>query len=490
MKSVFAASLLFAAASGAIEVSEASERANERALAFSELFFASPAAELLSAAVSAQLASSSSSSSGSGRALIGSVPATWILKEDNIFSTDAFCTVPDDTTFGFNMAYCTSTGTSTAPSSMNRQCWSQGGFIKALFYTYDGVADCSNTPINYLNSTAVSTTACGSGAFGATCSTLPEPWLNGYSGAMKQYFKDASCGTSASVKDIKHFTIINDGCYPTDTYARIGTFCDTSKNAEYLRFFKQEYCNGAPGTVKARALTECQTDTGEDDLLDDGQGEFAGTCCVSDAAACRVPAPPSSDDDSSCFSADSAVTLADGSIKSMAEVQVGDRVMVVTAAGLVDFSEIVFVPHAENSVKAQFVHISTAAASLHVTASHLVTAGVCGSIKGDVRAEDVSVGHCVVAADALGGLREAEVTAVSTSEGRGVYSAVARDTNGHLVVDGLVASSFGVNHAIPNSFYSVHRLLYDVVGNMFSGAQVVQANAAIGELAVHAIASA
>lgn len=346
MKSVFAASLLFSAASAAIEVSEASEKANERALAFSELFSASPAsASQVSAAVSAQPASS-------GRSLTGSVPTTWILKEDNIFSTDASCTVPDDTTFGFNMAYCTSTGTSTAPSSMNRQCWSQGGFIKALFYTYDGVADCSSTPINYLNSTAVSTTACNSGAFGASCSTLPEPWLNGYSGAMKQYFKDASCGTSASVKDIKHFTIINDGCFPTDTYARIGTFCDTSKNAEYLRFFTQEYCNSAPKAVKARALTECQVDSGTDDLLDDGEGEIAGTCCVSDAAACGVPASPSGDDDSSCFSADSQVTLAGGSRKSMSEVQVGDQVMVVTAEGLVDFSEIVFVPHAENSVKA------------------------------------------------------------------------------------------------------------------------------------------
>ena len=98
----------------------------------------------------------------------------------------------------------------------------------------------------------------------------------------------------------------------------------------------------------------------------------------------------------------------------------------------------------------------------------MVTAGACGSIKGDMRAEEITVGSCVVSVSSAGDLQETAVTAVSPSEGRGIYSAVARDAHGHLVVDGLVASSFGVSHSVSNSFYNIHRFLYDVVGNMFS----------------------
>ena len=104
-----------------------------------------------------------------------------------------------------------------------------------------------------------------------------------------------------------------------------------------------------------------QSDLVTDDLLDVGEGEIAGTCCVSDASACDVPASSSSsnnDDDSSCFSGESPVSLADGSSKAMADVVVGDQVKVVTADGQVSFSfEVVFVPHAANSVKVQFVHM-------------------------------------------------------------------------------------------------------------------------------------
>ena len=120
-----------------------------------------------------------------------------------------------------------------------------------------------------------------------------------------------------------------------------------------------------------------QSDLVTDDLLDDGEGEIAGTCCVSDASACGVPASSNSsnnndDDDSSCFSGESPVSLADGSSKAMADVVVGDQVKVVTADGQVSFSEVVFVPHAANSVKSQFVHLHTASgSSLSVTCSHI-----------------------------------------------------------------------------------------------------------------------
>jgi hypothetical protein len=56
-------------------------------------------------------------------------------------------------------------------------------------------------------------------------------------------------------------------------------------------------------------------------------------------------------------------------------VKVGDRVQVFNGKGLLEYSDVVFVPHAPNKVASKFVTLSTATRSVKVTPSHFVMAG-------------------------------------------------------------------------------------------------------------------
>ena len=47
---------------------------------------------------------------------------------------------------------------------------------------------------------------------------------------------------------------------------------------------------------------------------------------------------------------------------------------------------------------------------------------------------------------------------VDTTHSRGVYTIVTNEE--FIVVNGIVASSFGANHMLANLYYNVHRALY------------------------------
>jgi hypothetical protein len=87
------------------------------------------------------------------------------------------------------------------------------------------------------------------------------------------------------------------------------------------------------------------------------------------------------------------------------------------------------------------------------------------------RAASVKVGECVltVAGD------ERVVSNVDEG-GAGVYTAVTMEKDALLVVNGIVASPFAVNHAVGNTFYQLHRFAYAVAPSLvatplFSGVQ-------------------
>ena len=120
----------------------------------------------------------------------GIVPQSWIIKETNLFYTDETCSTPDDATFGFNLGFCEASGATTSSNKYCRQV--NDNAIQILYYTYDKSADCSTNGFNYRNSSIIDTTVCGE-VFNAKCSYTPQPWASGYSGAMKQYFRDEVC---------------------------------------------------------------------------------------------------------------------------------------------------------------------------------------------------------------------------------------------------------------------------------------------------------
>ena len=159
---------------------------------------------------------------------------------------------------------------------------------------------------------------------------------------------------------------------------------------------------------------------------------------------------------SSCFAATETVTLEDGASKAIADVVVGDRILSADAAGKVAFSDVVYVPHAANSVAARFVALTTAAGhSVKMTVDHILPAGACGlPTLPLVRADQVAVGSCV---RTVAG--EEQVVSVSSHAGRGVYTVVTNEP--YIVVNGIIATPVGgVNPALAQWYYNLHRLVY------------------------------
>jgi hypothetical protein len=113
--------------------------------------------------------------------------------------------------------------------------------------------------------------------------------------------------------------------------------------------------------------------------------------------------------------------------------------------------------------------------------------GDCAGDMGFVRAGDLSVGSCVATVSG-----NEKVVFVTKSSGEGVYTVVTSEFSGKVVVDGVIASSFGVNHVAANTFYSMHRAAYGILKAMgastslLEGDALVWSNAAFGGAALTA----
>jgi Hint module len=184
-------------------------------------------------------------------------------------------------------------------------------------------------------------------------------------------------------------------------------------------------------------------------------------CLASETPLVRRPGDPSPGNGASnapstqskkdCFAADELVENGDKIKISL--VRVGDRILSASRSGRFSYADVVAVPHKKNDIEASFVVISTASSDLKLTADHYLMAGVCGSEMILKKASDVSVGSCVMTTTG-----SAVVTTTSVARGRGVYTVVS--TEEFIVVNGIVASPFALNHYAADSFYNVFRTLY------------------------------
>jgi len=144
----------------------------------------------------------------------------------------------------------------------------------------------------------------------------------------------------------------------------------------------------------------------------------------------------------------------------MDQVQIGDKVLVASTTDLKStfYSAVMVSPHATNSLEARFIQLATESGkSIKMTADHLVMSGICGSTLALVQADTVQVGACLATVSG-----EDVVSAVSVVAGKGIYTVVTKH-DGLLIVNGIVASPFAVNHLVANSFYNIVRFVYNVM---------------------------
>jgi Hint module len=194
--------------------------------------------------------------------------------------------------------------------------------------------------------------------------------------------------------------------------------------------------------------------------------------CAPSAAATAATA--------ACFAGSETVELASGAIKPVEDVQVGDSVLAYsTKTQSTVYSDVVAVPHAKNEIAATFSHITTESGKdIKMTAEHLVAASVCGEASALKTAASVQVGECV---QTVAG--EERVVSNVEEAGRGLYTLVTKE-DGLLVVNGIVASPFAVNHAVGNTFYQLHRAVYSLAPAFMKTSFFASIQAFVGDLAV------
>lgn len=123
-----------------------------------------------------------------------------------------------------------------------------------------------------------------------------------------------------------------------------------------------------------------------------------------------------------------------------------------------DYSKVIALPHPKNALPTVFIHIITSnpESEIKLTPDHLILASkVCNHLEYSlVPASSVRIGYCL---KHLSG--DVRVLDVRETKGLGIYSAVVQDQDALLVVSGVVASSFAMNHQYTNSFYNILRVL-------------------------------
>jgi hypothetical protein len=140
----------------------------------------------------------------------------------------------------------------------------------------------------------------------------------------------------------------------------------------------------------------------------------------------------------------------------ISSIRVGHRVLAADATGKMFYSDVVFVPHGPNKDSALFVHISTAhGRDIKMTANHILPSGVCGNTASLSLsyARSVNVGDCIMTVAG-----EERVSAVDVVPGQGLYTIVTKEE--YVVVNGIIASPFSVNHMMANLYYNMHRFVH------------------------------
>ena len=171
-----------------------------------------------------------------------------------------------------------------------------------------------------------------------------------------------------------------------------------------------------------------------------------------------------SGDKKGCFAGTETLLLESGSSISMEDVKLGDRVQVASSDNTFSFATVIHIPHSKNRDQAQFVEIQTFESSLKVTPYHLIMTSNCEDVDKNMQlkaAQDVTITDCLVSSSDR---KNREITAVSKTSGEGVYTVVTDHSDGFVVVNGYVASSFSYSHVIVNSYYHLHRALYSYFG--------------------------
>jgi hypothetical protein len=142
-----------------------------------------------------------------------------------------------------------------------------------------------------------------------------------------------------------------------------------------------------------------------------------------------------------CFHSDTLLTLEDYTTKSMAELQVGDKIQTSDFNGSLGFSPVLKLPHNRgNNQTAKFLKLTTELGkALEVDPGHLVPR--CDGLHDGqpVTASKLVVGDCLLTVDGKETLIE-----ITSDTKFGVYTATTKDE--FIVAGGIIVSPYSVEN--------------------------------------------
>mmetsp|Transcript_10135 Transcript_10135/g.24332 ORF Transcript_10135/g.24332 Transcript_10135/m.24332 type:complete len:240 (-) Transcript_10135:123-842(-) len=181
-----------------------------------------------------------------------------------------------------------------------------------------------------------------------------------------------------------------------------------------------------------------------------------------------------------CFHGANTLTLESGASKPLSEIKVGDRVLVADASGRTTISDVVFLPHDQNTKEATFFEMNLVSGK-HVSATpnHLMKA--CDGTL--MFAKSVGAGSCLLTVNG-----DEKVESVIKTRKQGVYTAVTREE--FIVVNGVIASPYAHSHALVHAYYNIHRVLHGVLPSLLHTPAVKYVNLLVGSVAFKTLAAA
>lgn len=223
------------------------------------------------------------------------------------------------------------------------------------------------------------------------------------------------------------------------------TFAADSKVSQTV-YQMSSTCSGIGTTVSdVHSASQCQATPG-----DYTNGYFYSSCKLTSVAP---------EDEETCFLGTETVELENGENKMISQATVGDRVLTYNPSTQhFKYADVVAVPHAKNDIYSQLIKIILVTSEeLNVTPDHLIFAGPCeeDSTFALKKASSLQRGFCLM--NKYG--ERVAIAGINLFQGQGLYTLVTKEE--FIVVNDFVCSPFGHNHLMVNTFYKMHRWLYD-----------------------------
>lgn len=205
-----------------------------------------------------------------------------------------------------------------------------------------------------------------------------------------------------------------------------------------------------------------------------------GICCGSSLCSqtCGARGNCAAICESICFPSDATVRLADGSVRTMENLRLGDRVQVVRDDGSVGYEDVYLMTHDDPSIAADYLDVALSGGGrLRLSPRHFVPVAQGGDAHWRERvivgADELKAGDTIWHRAGDGTMATATVASVHRFRTLGAFNPMTR--SGTIVVDGVVASahsdwfldglaSADAQAAIYQRMLAPARLLYAVIG--------------------------